>query len=56
MTNTGQVKCTNKTDTIGTITKSVRIQVRNIPGKYDNMAQQKTTTIDNAHIIREIVL
>jgi len=40
----------------GTVSKSFRKYVSNIPGKYDVKEPQKTATLGTAHILREVLM
>ena len=40
----------------GTISKSFRKYVGNIPGKHEVKELQKTATLDTAHIIRKVLM
>jgi len=40
----------------GTISKSFRKYVRNIPGKYEVKELQKTAILGTAHILREVLM
>jgi hypothetical protein len=39
----------------GTISKSLRKYVSNIPGNHDNGKLQKTAILDSAHILRKVL-
>jgi len=54
------VECKNKSDTViigatGTILKSFRKYVSNIPGKYKVKELQKTAIFGTAHILRKVL-
>jgi len=40
----------------GTISKSFRKYVSNIPGKYEVKELQTTAILDNAHILRKVLM
>ena len=40
----------------GTISKSLRKYVSNIPGKHDVKELQKTTILGTAHILRKVIM
>jgi len=40
----------------GTISKSFRKYVRNIPGKHEVKELQKTAILDTAHILRKVLI
>jgi len=42
--------------TTGTISKSFRTYVSNIPGKHEVKELQKTAILDTAHIIRKVLM
>jgi hypothetical protein len=42
--------------TTGTISKSVRKYVRNIPGKHEIKELQKAAILGTAHILREVFM
>jgi len=55
------VECKNKGDTVtirtsGTISKSFRKYVSNIPGKYDVKELQKTAILGTALILRKVLM
>ena len=44
------------TGTTGTISKSLRKYVSNIPGNHDVRELQKTAILGTAHILREVLM
>jgi hypothetical protein len=40
----------------GTISKSFRKYVSNIPGNHEVKEQQKTSILDTAHILRKVIM
>jgi len=40
----------------GTVSKSFRKYVSNIPGKHEVKELQKTAILDTAHILREVLI
>ena len=46
----------NNNRAIGTISKSFRKYMNNIPGKHEVKELQKTATLDTAHILRKILI
>ena len=59
--NITHVECKNKGDTsnnraTGTISKSFRKYMSNIPGKHEVKEHQKTATLGTAHILRKVLM
>ena len=44
------------TGAAGTILKSFRQNLSNVPGKHEIKELQKTTPLDTAHILREVLM
>jgi len=43
-------------EAIGTISKSLRQYLSNIPGKYELKELQKTAVLGTAHVLRKVVM
>jgi hypothetical protein len=43
-------------DAVGTISKSLRLYLSNIPGKHEIKELQKSAILVTAHILREVLL
>jgi len=59
--NTAHVECKNKVIPViigatGTISKSFRKYVSNIPGKHEVKELQKTAILDTAYILRKVLM
>ena len=60
--NTAHVECKNKGDTsnnrgaTGTVSKSFRKYLSNIPGKHEVKELQKTAILGTAHILRKVLM